>query len=537
MGVTSPGRILTINAGSSTLKLTVLGPGDEVVTSADLPALSGSVAADAATLSARLTDLGPVDGVGHRIVHGGMRYRGPVLVSPEVRRQLTDLTDLAPLHQPKSLAALDAVDEILPAVPAVACFDTAFHTTIPDAAATYPLPSQWRERWTLRRFGFHGLSHSYASRRAAELLRAPGDGHRGGPSAPARVVTCHLGAGASLAAVRDGRCVDTTMGFTPLDGLVMATRSGAVDPGLVLWLEEHAGIESAEIATTLEHRSGLLGLTGTADMREVLSRAAAGDKSAALGRDVYLHRLRGLIAAMAASLDGLDALVFTGGVGEHSPEIRSRAAGGLGFLGVRLDEARNAATPDADDYEIGAAGAPARTFVIAAREDRQIAAETRAVLSHRGLSPHPGASRWQPGRPAGRPATGPAAIAGWASCHVGGLPRARRSTAGPAFYRRPGGLPQAGRSTACRRAQRRPAAAPRRGRLRTTGRECRGRQPRQSGRKLAAAAAGRPGRRRARPGPGCGRRPPRCGARRAARGPASAGRARSRRRPGPPAAG
>jgi acetate kinase len=385
MGVRSPGRILTVNAGSSSLKLSVLGPDDEVIKSTDMPALSGSVADDAAALSGQLANLGPVDGVGHRIVHGGTRYRGPVLLSPEVRRQLAALTDLAPLHQPKSLAALDAVDEVLPDVPAVACFDTAFHTTIPDAASTFALPRQWRERWTLRRFGFHGLSHCYASRRAAAMLCPAAEDRFPGSPPPTRIVTCHLGSGASLAAVRDGRCVDTTMGFTPLDGLVMATRSGAVDPGLVLWLEEHGGLPSGEIAATLESGSGLVGLTGTSDMREVLSRAAAGDKPAALGRDVYLHRLRGAIATMAAAMDGLDALVFTGGVGEHSPEVRSRAAGGLGFLGVRLDEARNAAAPDADDYEIGAAGTPVRTFVVAAREDVQIAAETRAVLRQQAL--------------------------------------------------------------------------------------------------------------------------------------------------------
>jgi acetate kinase len=385
VGVT-PGRVLTVNAGSSSLKLSVLGPGDEVIKSTELPAPRGSVSDDAAALSAQLANLGPVDGVGHRIVHGGTRYRGPVLLSPEVRRRLAELTDLAPLHQPKSLAALDAVNEVLPDIPAVACFDTAFHTTIPDAASTFALPQEWRERWTLRRFGFHGLSHGYASRRAAEMLGAGVTDAFPPASLSTRIVTCHLGAGASLAAVRDGRCVDTTMGFTPLDGLVMATRSGAVDPGLLLWLEEHAGMPAAEVNATLEKGSGLLGLTGTADMREVLSRAAAGDRQAALGRDVYLHRLRGAIAAMVAAMDGLEALVFTGGVGEHSPEIRSRAAGGLGFLGVRLDEARNAATPESDDYEIGTVGTPARTFVIAAREDRQIAAETRSVLSQQALS-------------------------------------------------------------------------------------------------------------------------------------------------------
>jgi acetate kinase len=401
------GLVLVVNAGSSSLKLRVLGPADEVTASADLPALRGAASVDAATLEATVRDFGPVDAVGHRIVHGGTRYCGPVIITGEVRRRLAALSDLAPLHQPKSLAALDAVAAILPSVPAVACFDTAFHATIPEAAATLALPPEWRERWSLRRYGFHGLSHSYVSSRAAQLLRSPGGAtprlgedppdtppSKGDPSAnrgplgvPAagpgttRIVSCHLGAGASLAAVSDGRSVDTTMGFTPLDGLVMATRSGAVDPGLVLWLEEHAGMPPAELAATLESRSGLLGLAGTADMREVLSRAAAGDQRAALARDVYLHRLRASIAAMSAAMEGLDALVFTGGVGEHSPEIRSRAAGGLRYLGVGLDEGRNATgRRDGDDYEISAPGAPVRAFVIAAREDKQIAAEVRQLL-------------------------------------------------------------------------------------------------------------------------------------------------------------
>jgi acetate kinase len=408
------GRVLVVNAGSSSLKLRVLGPGDEVAGSADLPALRGAVSVDAATLEGTLEGFGPVDAVGHRIVHGGTLYRRPVLITSEVRRRLEALTDLAPLHQPKSLAALDAVSAVLPRVPAVASFDTAFHATIPDAAATFALPPEWRERWELRRYGFHGLSHSYVSRRAAELVCYPrGDdppvdppaqgGHP--PDTPRRIVSCHLGAGASLAAVRDGRSVDTTMGFTPLDGLVMATRSGAVDPGLVLWLEEHAGMPSAELATTLESRSGLLGLTGTADMREVLSRAAAGDERAALGRDVYLHRLRGSIAAMAAAMGGVDALAFTGGVGERSAEIRSRAAGGLAFLGVRIDEARNAAPASADDYEISAPDAPVRTFVIAAREDLQISSEVRSVLSS-GL-PHVGGDGEGQQRGLGRAGGGP----------------------------------------------------------------------------------------------------------------------------------
>lgn len=363
------GRVLVVNAGSSSLKLRVLGAGDEVTASADLSAPRGT--ADSGEIKKAIESFGQVDAVGHRVVHGGTLYSAPVLVTGEVRRRLETLTDLAPLHQPKSLAALDAVSEVLPTVPAIACFDTAFHATIGDAAATFALPAEWRARWTLRRYGFHGLSHCYASRRAAELTGIV-DG--------LRVVTCHLGAGASLAAVHSGRSVDTTMGFTPLDGLVMATRSGSVDPGLVLWLEGHARTPPAELAATLEYRSGLTGLAGTGDMREVLSRAAAGDKRAVLGREVYLHRLRASIAAMAAAMDGLDVLVFTGGVGENSAEIRFRAAAGLGFLGVRVDESRNAAG-GADDREIGAAGAPVRAFVIAAREDKEIAAEVRSVLN------------------------------------------------------------------------------------------------------------------------------------------------------------
>jgi acetate kinase len=375
-----------VNAGSSSLKLRVLGgpragSDDEVTGRADLPAVGGALGggADATAIKAAIESFGPVDAVGHRVVHGGTLYAAPVLVTAQVRRRIESLTDLAPLHQPKSLAALDAVTSVLPDTPAVACFDTAFHATIPEAAATFALPAEWRARWTLRRYGFHGLSHSYVSRRAAELTGHPA------PAAPdgLRVVTCHLGAGASLAAVRGGRSVDTTMGFTPLDGLVMATRSGSVDPGLVLWLEEHAGTPPRELATTLENRSGLTGLAGTGDMREVLSRAAAGDARAVLGRDVYLHRLRGSIAAMAAATGGVDVLVFTGGVGENSPEIRSRAAGGLGFLGVAIDETRNTldkADRGGEDWEITAPAARVRTFVIAAREDRQIAAEVRSVL-------------------------------------------------------------------------------------------------------------------------------------------------------------
>jgi acetate kinase len=364
-------RVLVVNAGSSSLKLRVLGERDEVAATADLPAPRGSI--DRRQLADALPGLGAADAVGYRIVHGGTFFTGPVQVDDRVVARLEALTDLAPLHQPKSLAAMAAVRQALPGLPGVACFDTAFHAAMPEAARTYALPREWRQRWALRRYGFHGLSHAYTSRRAAQLA---GTGRAG-----LRIVTCHLGAGASLAAVRDGVSVDTTMGFTPLEGLVMATRSGTVDPGLVLWLEEHAGTPPAELAATLEHRSGLLGLTGSADMRAVVSGAAAGDEAARLGFDVYVHRLRAGIAAMAAAAGGLDVLVFTGGVGENSPEVRAAATAGLGFLGARLDEAANAgAAGQAGERDIGVAGAPARVFVIPAREDIEIAGQVRAVL-------------------------------------------------------------------------------------------------------------------------------------------------------------
>jgi acetate kinase len=309
--------------------------------------------------------------VGHRLVHGGERFREAVRIDAGVEAELRALVDLAPLHQPKSIAALDAVLAVRPDLPAVACFDTAFHATLPDAAATYALPEDLRRRWRLRRYGFHGLSHAWIARRVPELLgRSP---------AGLRIVSCHLGAGASLCAIADGLSVDTTMGFTPLEGLVMATRSGSVDPGLLMWLLEREALTEVELGRALEHDSGLLGLSGTADMREVLARVRAGDGSAELALGVYLHRLRAGIAAMVAALGGLDALAFTGGVGERSAEIRAFAAQGLAFLGVEVG--RRANEQVVGDAEIGAPGSPVRVLAVSAREDLEMARQGRAVLA------------------------------------------------------------------------------------------------------------------------------------------------------------
>jgi acetate kinase len=336
-------RILVVNAGSSSLKLSLLDHDDTLI-------------AQPASLD-ELRDLPSPDGIGHRVVHGGAEFVDPVRIDDEVEARIRALTELAPLHQPKSLHGIDVIRAALPDLPEVACFDTAFHAHLPEAAATYALPADWRNKYGLRRYGFHGLSHAYATRRVTEMLGW----------VPHRLIICHLGAGASLCAVADGRSIDTTMGFTPLEGLVMATRSGSVDPGLLLWLQEREGLSPTELADTLEHHSGLLALAGTADMRDIHD---------GLALDVYLHRLRAGIGAMAASLGGLDTLVFTGGVGEHAPAVRRRAADGLGFLGIALDPARD----DTTDAEITQAGAAVRTFVITAREDLEIANAVREIL-------------------------------------------------------------------------------------------------------------------------------------------------------------
>lgn len=360
-------RVLVVNTGSSSLKLRALD-GDRVVDHLDLDRWVGED--DLEALGAFVAGLGTVDAVGHRVVHGGADLTAPTLVTAALEERVLSLASLAPLHQSRAVAGMHAMERLLPGVPQVACFDTTFHTTLPPAAATYALPASWRQAFGLRRFGFHGLSHAWAVRRAPELTRSPAD----------RVISCHLGAGASLCAARGARSVDTTMGFTPLDGLVMATRSGSVDPGLVVWLVEHGGLDAGEVGHGLEHDAGLAGLSGTSgDLRDVLAARRGGDADAALAVDVYVHRLRREIAAMAAALDGVDVVVFTGGVGEHGFEVRAETVAGLGFLGLALDPEANAATTT--DGDVSAPGAGARTVVVTAREDLEIARQVRVALS------------------------------------------------------------------------------------------------------------------------------------------------------------
>lgn len=361
--------VLTVNVGSSSLKLSVLDEADQVIAKHD-----GEFAGEKEELRAgfeRILAQAPeVAAAGHRVVHGGHEFSDPLPIDDEVELDLEGLADLAPLHNPPAVAAIETLRRLRPELPSVACFDTAFHSTIPPAASTYAVPPSWSAPMPLRRYGFHGLSHSYASRRAAELLERE--------RADLRLVTAHLGAGASLAAVRGGRSVDTTMGFTPLEGLVMATRSGSVDPGLLLWVQRHSGRDAEQMESELDRHSGLLALSGHADIREVITAADSGDERCQLAFEVYLHRLAAGVAAMAAAMGGIDALVFTGGVGEHLGRVRAQTCERLTFLGLELDPAANREAEG--DAVLSAANAGVATVVVAAREDIEIARQVRATF-------------------------------------------------------------------------------------------------------------------------------------------------------------
>lgn len=358
-----------MNAGSTSLKLRVVERDDRVIEAVDCNPPGASLEDD---LRGFLASVGTLDAIGHRIVHGGTRFTRPVVIDEVVRTQLDEMNDLAPLHNPPALAAMDALTDLLPKVPAVACFDTAFHASLKPAASSYALPTAWVEHWQLRRYGFHGLSCEWSANRAAELLARP--------ASSIRLVICHLGGGASVTATAGGRSVDTTMGFTPTEGLVMATRSGDVDPGAIAWLAAR-GVAPDELADGLELRSGLLALSGdlTGDMRELLRHRQRGNPAAMLAVDVYVHRLRAKIAAMTAATAGTDALVFTAGVGENASEIRADACEHLEWIGISLDPRANREV-GSDDVDISQDGASVRTLVVHAREELVVAARCRAAL-------------------------------------------------------------------------------------------------------------------------------------------------------------
>jgi acetate kinase len=311
-----------------------------------------------------------INAVGHRVVHGGPHFEDPVVISPEVRQAIASASAFAPLHIDAELEGVRIVENLLGAVPQVAVFDTGFHRQMPLSAAIYPGPYEWFESG-IRRYGFHGINHRYCGERAAQLL--------GRDKEALKAVTCHLGNGCSVAAVHGSRSVDTTMGFTPLDGLMMGTRCGAIDPGILTFLMRQGQLDANEIDCVLNHKSGLLGISGiSGDMRDILAAIGRGHERAKLAFDIYVHRLRAAIAAMAAAMGGMDVLVFTAGVGENSAEVRAAVCNGLEFLGIRLDAQVNA-RPTLDAF-VSTASSRVRVLVIRAEEDWAIAKECWKLL-------------------------------------------------------------------------------------------------------------------------------------------------------------
>jgi acetate kinase len=372
------GRVLVLNCGSSSLKWQVVDPeAGDAVASGQVERIGQAGAADhEAALQKVLDGLeGGGDGlaglglvaVAHRVVHGGERFSGPVRIDDDVVAEIRDLSRLAPLHNPAGVLGIEAARRRLGDLPHVAVFDTAFHRTLPPRAATYAVPREWREQHGVRRYGFHGTSYAHVSRAAAELLGLPPD--------HANLVVLHLGNGASATAVQGGCSVDTSMGLTPLEGLVMGTRSGDVDPALFGHLQRTAGLSADEVQDALQSRSGMRALAGDSDLREVHRRADAGDPEAALALDVYCHRVRRYVGAFMAVLGRTDAIVFTAGVGEHDAEVRRRALTGLEPLGIHLDEARNGARA------ISADGSPVAVLVVPTDEELEMARQTRELLA------------------------------------------------------------------------------------------------------------------------------------------------------------
>jgi acetate kinase len=311
-----------------------------------------------------ISQLSEINIVGHRVVHGGNKYSKATIVTPEVKAAIAQFAPLAPTHNPANLEGIEAIEQILPQIPQVVVFDTAFHSTLPIAAAVYPGPYEWLEQG-IRRYGFHGISHQYCVQRAAQIL--------GKPLESLRLINCHLGNGCSLAAVQNGICIDTTMGYTPLEGLMMGTRSGSIDPSILIHLMRQ-GQDVEALDDILNKQSGLKGISGiSSDLRQVLKAKEEGNNRAQLAFDVYIHRLRSHIGAMLASLGGLDAIIFTGGVGENSAQVRSAALSVFQFLGVKLNLHKNDCSPA--DTDIATDDSAVRVVVVHTQEDGAIASE------------------------------------------------------------------------------------------------------------------------------------------------------------------
>ncbi|BAZ85392.1 acetate kinase [Dolichospermum compactum] len=317
-----------------------------------------------------IDDLAAIDVVGHRVVHGGQDYQEAVIITEKVKQAIAHLCNLAPAHNPAALSGIEAIENSLGNIPQIAVFDTGFHRTLPEAAAIYPIPYNLVEAG-IRRYGFHGISHQYCAKRAAEIL--------GQDLQSLRIITCHLGNGCSLAAIKNGCSIDTTMGFTPLDGLMMGSRSGSIDPGILIYLLQKYNYSSQKLDNVLNKSSGLKGISGvSSDLRAVIAAKDQGNQRAQLAWDIYVHRLRAGIGTMLASLQGLDVLVFTAGVGENSPAIRQAACEAWGFLGLKIDSAKNHQKPI--DIDIATSDSTVRVLVIETQEDWAIAQQCWKLL-------------------------------------------------------------------------------------------------------------------------------------------------------------
>ena len=319
-----------------------------------------------------ISDMGMVDAVGHRVLHGGSKFSGSMVVTPEVEAGIEEVIPLGPLHNPANLMGIRACQKVMPGVPQVAVFDTAFHQTMPEQSYLYAIPYEYYEKYAIRKYGFHGTSHRYVSARCAELY--------GKPAEELKIVTCHLGNGSSVAAVKGGKCFDTSMGLTPLDGLVMGTRSGTIDPAVVGFISEQTGATASEVVTMLNKQSGLLGVSGiSGDYRDISAADEAGNHRAHIAREMLFQSIKRYIGGYAAEMGGIDALVFTAGIGENNAYLRQRVADGLEFMGIGVDPAKNEGR--GDDREITAPGARVRTFVISTDEELMIALDTQALTS------------------------------------------------------------------------------------------------------------------------------------------------------------
>lgn len=397
--------ILVINSGSSSIKFQLLDMHDESLSLSGLLERIGEGEAEftvnpgdgagrhrrveaadhdrgmalileALEASALLTDARPLSAIGHRVVHGGEAFRAPAMLDEASVRQIRDCIPLAPLHNPANLAGIEACRRLFPDLPQVAVFDTAFHQDMPESAWRYAVPEAWYRSYGVRRYGFHGTSHAYVAARAAEWL--------GRPLAECSLITLHLGNGASVSAIAQGRCRDTSMGMTPLEGLVMGTRSGDIDPAIPVYLQSRAGMSATAVDTALNRDSGLRALCGDNDMRRILARVADGDRHAELALDIYCERIRKYIGAYVALLGRVDAVVFTGGIGEHAAPVRERVCANLDGLGIRLDASANAAAggelaavQQASDTPGG--GVP--ILVIRTNEELEIARQTHRLCA------------------------------------------------------------------------------------------------------------------------------------------------------------